>query len=469
MTTSMKKVLIAIAFLGFSSHNITTQAQDKLYSDEFPLGDIELLDSPLKKARDLNIETLLKYDCDRMLAPYRKEAGLEPRKPTYPNWDGLDGHVGGHYLSALAINAATGNEECRRRMEYMLEELNLCAEANDKRNEPWAATMWEDSPTAPNCGRHSVKAISVLISAHGLHSIICTKCLPGLRDTWLYCDNATGHRLFLKFCDWAVDITSGLTDEQMERMLGNEHGGMDEVIADAYAMTGDKKYLDCARRFAHRQLLIPMEEHRDCLDNMHANTQIPKVVGFQRISELDGDNKMHDASQYFWDIVTSERSLALGGNSRREHFPTKETCIDYVNDIDGPESCNTYNMLKLYRISQQSKSRRSLRRLLRDCNVQSHSLDPASGAWRLCLLHIGPSASLSQLLRSPTWPCGCCVGTGMENHGKYGQFVWTRSKGAKSSDDALYLNLFVASQLNWRDKGMVLRQETAFPMPNHRR
>ena len=136
MTTSMKKVLIAIAVLGFSSHNITTQAQDKLYSDEFPLGDIELLDGPLKKARDLNIETLLKYDCDRMLAPYRKEAGLEPRKPTYPNWDGLDGHVGGHYLSALAINAATGNEECRRRMEYMLEELNLCAEANAKRTEP---------------------------------------------------------------------------------------------------------------------------------------------------------------------------------------------------------------------------------------------------------------------------------------------------------------------------------------------
>ena len=116
----------------------TMMAQDKLYSDEFPLGDVTLLDGPLKYARDLNVENLLKYDCDRMPAPYRKEAGLSPRKPTYPNWDGLDGHVGGHYLSALAINAATGSDECRQRMEYMIAELKLCAEANDKRGESWA-------------------------------------------------------------------------------------------------------------------------------------------------------------------------------------------------------------------------------------------------------------------------------------------------------------------------------------------
>ena len=90
---------------------VAGHAQDKLYADEFPIGDVTLLDGPLKKARDLNIETLLKYDCDRLLAPYRKEAGLEPRAKTYPNWDGLDGHVGGHYLTAMAMNAATGNDE----------------------------------------------------------------------------------------------------------------------------------------------------------------------------------------------------------------------------------------------------------------------------------------------------------------------------------------------------------------------
>lgn len=462
MTTSMKKALIAIAFLGFSSHNITTQAQDKLYSDEFPLGDIELLDGPLKKARDLNIETLLKYDCDRMLAPYRKEAGLEPRKPTYPNWDGLDGHVGGHYLSALAINAATGNEECRRRMEYMLEELNLCAEANDKRNEPWSRNYVGGFPNSAKLWSTFREGdfgayFGAWAPFYNLH-----KMFAGLRDTWLYCDNATGRRLFLKFCDWAVDITSGLTDEQMERMLGNEHGGMSEVLADAYAITGDKKYLDCARRFAHRQLLIPMEEHRDCLDNMHANTQIPKVVGFQRISELDGDNKMHDASQYFWDIVTHERSLALGGNSRREHFPTKETCIDYVNDIDGPESCNTYNMLKLTEFLNRANPDGAYGDFY-EVAMFNHILStqhPEHGGY---VYFTSARPRHYRNYSAPNMAMWCCVGTGMENHGKYGQFVWTRSKGAKSSDDALYLNLFVASQLNWRDKGMVLRQETAFP------
>ena len=112
----MKRKLILTCVLGCMT-SCAAMAQDKLYQDEFPLGDITLLDGPLKHARDLNVENLMKYDCDRMLAPYRKEARLTPRKPTYPNWDGLDGHVGGHYLSALAIKAATGSKGCQERME----------------------------------------------------------------------------------------------------------------------------------------------------------------------------------------------------------------------------------------------------------------------------------------------------------------------------------------------------------------
>ncbi|MBR4525161.1 MAG: glycoside hydrolase family 127 protein, partial [Bacteroidales bacterium] len=126
----MKKVLLPL--LALLASGITLSAQDKLYADEFPLGDVTLLDGPLKHARDLNIQTLLQYDCDRLLAPYRKEAGLEPKAPTYPNWDGLDGHVAGHYLTAMAINAATGDAECRRRMEYMLSELQLVADTNTR-------------------------------------------------------------------------------------------------------------------------------------------------------------------------------------------------------------------------------------------------------------------------------------------------------------------------------------------------
>lgn len=456
----MKKQLM-IALLSIAPA-LGVVAQDKLYKDEFPLGDITLLDGPLKHARDLNVQVLLKYDCDRMLAPYRKEAGLQPRKPSYPNWDGLDGHVGGHYLSALAINAATGNEECRKRMEYMISELQLVLDANNQRHEAWchnyiggvpnSAKMW----TAFSKGDFG-SYFGTWAPFYNIH-----KMYAGLRDAWLYCGNEQAKNLFLKFCDWAVDITRDLNDEQMEKMLGNEHGGMNEVLADAYAITGEQKYLNCARRFSHKLLLVPMEEGKDCLDNMHANTQIPKVIGYQRIAELAHDVQYHNASEYFWEIVTRQRSLALGGNSRREHFPTKETCIDYINDIDGPESCNTYNMLKLTEDLNRVKPD-GMYGDFYETAMFNHILStqhPQHGGY---VYFTSARPRHYRNYSAPNKAMWCCVGTGMEDHGKYGQFVWTHDKGVKAEDDALYVNLFVASELNWKDRKMVIRQQTAFP------
>lgn len=456
----MKKQLM-IALLSIAPA-LGVVAQDKLYKDEFPLGDITLLDGPLKHARDLNVQVLLKYDCDRMLAPYRKEAGLQPRKPSYPNWDGLDGHVGGHYLSALAINAATGNEECRKRMEYMISELQLVLDANNQRLEAWchnyiggvpnSAKMW----TAFSKGDFG-SYFGTWAPFYNIH-----KMYAGLRDAWLYCGNEQAKNLFLKFCDWAVDITRDLNDEQMEKMLGNEHGGMNEVLADAYAITGEQKYLNCARRFSHKLLLVPMEEGKDCLDNMHANTQIPKVIGYQRIAELAHDVQYHNASEYFWEIVTRQRSLALGGNSRREHFPTKETCIDYINDIDGPESCNTYNMLKLTEDLNRVKPD-GMYGDFYETAMFNHILStqhPQHGGY---VYFTSARPRHYRNYSAPNKAMWCCVGTGMENHGKYGQFVWTHDKGVKAEDDALYVNLFVASELNWKERKMVIRQQTAFP------
>lgn len=456
----MKKQLM-IALLSIAPA-LGVVAQDKLYKDEFPLGDITLLDGPLKHARDLNVQVLLKYDCDRMLAPYRKEAGLQPRKPSYPNWDGLDGHVGGHYLSALAINAATGNEECRKRMEYMISELQLVLDANNQRPEAWchnyiggvpnSAKMW----TAFSKGDFG-SYFGTWAPFYNIH-----KMYAGLRDAWLYCGNEQAKNLFLKFCDWAVDITRDLNDEQMEKMLGNEHGGMNEVLADAYAITGEQKYLDCARRFSHRMLLVPLENGKDCLDNMHANTQIPKVIGYQRIAELAHDVQYHNASEYFWEIVTRQRSLALGGNSRREHFPTKENCIDYINDIDGPESCNTYNMLKLTEDLNRVKPN-GMYGDFYETAMFNHILSaqhPQHGGY---VYFTSARPRHYRNYSAPNKAMWCCVGTGMENHGKYGQFVWTHDKGVKAEDDALYVNLFVASELNWKERKMVIRQQTAFP------
>ena len=456
----MKKQLM-IALLSIAPA-LGVVAQDKLYKDEFPLGDITLLDGPLKHARDLNVQVLLKYDCDRMLAPYRKEAGLQPRKPSYPNWDGLDGHVGGHYLSALAINAATGNEECRKRMEYMISELQLVLDANNQRPEAWCHNYIGGVPNSAKMWTAFSKGdfgpyFGTWAPFYNIH-----KMYAGLRDAWLYCGNEQAKNLFLKFCDWAVDITRDLNDEQMEKMLGNEHGGMNEVLADAYAITGEQKYLDCARRFSHRMLLVPLENGKDCLDNMHANTQIPKVIGYQRIAELAHDVQYHNASEYFWEIVTRQRSLALGGNSRREHFPTKETCIDYINDIDGPESCNTYNMLKLTEDLNRVKPD-GMYGDFYETAMFNHILStqhPQHGGY---VYFTSARPRHYRNYSAPNKAMWCCVGTGMENHGKYGQFVWTHDKGVKAEDDALYVNLFVASELNWKERKMVIRQQTAFP------
>ena len=456
----MKKQLL-IALLSIAPA-LGVVAQDKLYKDEFPLGDITLLNGPLKHARDLNVQVLLKYDCDRMLAPYRKEAGLQPRKPSYPNWDGLDGHVGGHYLSALAINAATGNEECRKRMEYMISELQLVLDANNQRPEAWCHNYIGGVPNSAKMWTAFSKGdfgpyFGTWAPFYNIH-----KMYAGLRDAWLYCGNEQAKNLFLKFCDWAVDITRDLNDEQMEKMLGNEHGGMNEVLADAYAITGEQKYLDCARRFSHRMLLVPLENGKDSLDNMHANTQIPKVIGYQRIAELAHDVQYHNASEYFWEIVTRQRSLALGGNSRREHFPTKENCIDYINDIDGPESCNTYNMLKLTEDLNRVKPN-GMYGDFYETAMFNHILSaqhPQHGGY---VYFTSARPRHYRNYSAPNEAMWCCVGTGMEDHGKYGQFVWTHDKGVKAEDDALYVNLFVASELNWKDRKMVIRQQTAFP------
>ena len=447
--------LIATTLL-LTSISAVAVAQDKLYGDEFPIGDVTLTAGPLKAARDLNIKTLLQYDCDRLMAPYRKEAGLTPKAKTYPNWDGLDGHVGGHYLTAMAINAATGNEECRQRMDYIISELEECEKANIQNHPEWGKGYIGGFPGSDKLWPAFKKGdFGIYFRAwapfYNLH-----KMYAGLRDAWLYCGNEKARTLFIHFADWVVDLTAGLSDEQMEQMLGNEHGGMNEVLADAYAITKNQKYMDCAKRFSHKRLLTPMMKRQDTLDNMHANTQVPKAVGFERIAELTGDESYHHAAQFFWDVVTGERSLAFGGNSRREHFPSKEACTDFINDIDGPETCNTNNMLKLTEDlhRRNPEARYADFYELATFNHILSSQHPQHGGY----VYFTPARPRHyRNYSAPNEAMWCCVGTGMENHGKYGQFVYTKVA------DALFVNLFVPSELNWKERKIKLRQETDFP------
>ena len=449
----MKRTLVTMLM---TAAVVAGHAQEKLYADEFPLADVTLLDGPLKRARDLNIKTLLQYDCDRLLAPYLKEAGLTPKGQSYRNWDGLDGHVGGHYLTAMAINAATGSKECEERMNYFISELQRCADANAKNHPDWGKGYVGGVPGSDRVWGGFKKGnfgayYGAWVPFYNIH-----KMYAGLRDAWLYCGNEQARQLFLGFCDWAIDLTAELTDAQVEHALDTEHGGMNEVLADAYAMTGERKYLDAAKRFSHRRLLTPLSQRRDCLDNMHANTQVPKVIGFERIAELAGDEAYHTAGAFFWDIVTGERSLAFGGNSRREHFPSREACQDFVQDIDGPETCNTNNMLKLTEDlhRRNPEARYADYYELATFNHILSSQHPEHGGY---VYFTSARPRHYRNYSAPNEAMWCCVGTGMENHGKYGQFIYTHV------GDALFVNLFVSSELNWKEKGLTLKQETAFP------
>jgi len=431
-------------------------AQERLYPNEFPLSDVVLLAGPFKQAADLNIKTLLQYKVDRLLAPYRKQAGLPPKDSSYSNWDGLDGHVGGHYLTAMAINAANGNAACRERLNYMIAELKACQEANTKQHADWGvgyAGGVPDSRAVWLSVKHGdFKAFhAAWVPWYNVH-----KMYAGLRDAWVYAGNKEAKAIFLRFCDWAINITAGLTEEQMQAMLDTEQGGMNEVMADAYALSGDKRYIDAAKRFSHKMLLKPMAAGIDNLDNKHANTQVPKAVGFARIGELSGDTLYEHAAGFFWQTVTANRTLAFGGNSRREFFPSAAACMDFINDVEGPESCNSNNMLKLtedlFRVRPEAEYADYYERTM--LNHILSTQNPHTGGY----VYFTPVRPRSyRVYSAPNQAMWCCVGTGMENHGKYNEFIYTHAH------DSLYVNLFVASVLTWKEKAVQLRQETSFP------
>lgn len=438
----------------------TGMAQDKLYPNEFPLGDVSLLDGPLKHAYELNAHTLLRYDVDRLLAPFRKEAGLKELAPLFPNWAGLDGHVGGHYLTAMAFYAAQGNKECEERMLYMIAELKKCAEAGARNFPSWGKGYIGGVPGSDRVfGAYKQGNLGpfngMWVPFYNTHKI-----QAGLRDAYVYCGNEDALKLFLGTCDWMIEISANLTDEQVERMLGMEHGGINEVLADAYQLTGEQKYLDAARRYSHKWILNPMKEHNAAhLDNIHANTQVPKIVGFARVGELANDEDYKEAARFFWSEVVTNRSLSLGGNSRREHFPSKEACIDFTQDADGLESCNTNNMLKLtedlYRMDPDNAEYADYFERATFNHILS-TQHPEHGGY---VYFTSARPRHYRNYSVPNEAMWCCVGTGMENHGKYNQFIYTHN----ADNTELTVNLYAASELNWRERGVVLRQETAFP------
>ena len=416
----------------------------------FNLDQVKLLDGPFKHAQDVNLKVLLQYDVDRLLAPFLKEAGLTPKAESYPNWIGLDGHIGGHYLSALSMYvAATGDKECQHRLDYMLFELHQCQIANGNgyvggvpNSKEIFAALAAGDPKATLKG---------WVPWYNLH-----KTYAGLRDAWIYTKNPLARKMLIDFADWCDNELKGFTLDQMETMMDQEYGGMNEVLVDVSEITGNKKYLDLAKRFSHRQLLVPMSRGRDSLDNKHANTQVPKAIGFQRIAELSDSKVYNDAAHFFWQTVTNNRTVAFGGNSRREHFPAASACFEMIEEREGPESCNTYNMLKLteglFRMGPDAKYSDYYERAL--FNHILSTQHPEHGGY----VYFTPARPRHyRVYSAPNQGMWCCVGSGMENHGKYGAFIYSHD------EDTLYLNLFIASELNWQQKGVKVVQQTRFP------
>ena len=425
----------------------------------FPLSAVRLLDGPFRHAQQLNEAYVLQHDVDRLLAPYRREAGLPPRAPAYPNWEssGLDGHTAGHYLTALAQGVATsGHAEMKRRLDYFVAELAECQAANGNGYVgpiPGSAALWAEVAA----GQLRVEPFSVngkWVPWYNLH-----KLYAGLRDAWLLTGQEQAREVLVGLSDWCAELTANLSDAQMQELLRAEHGGMNEVLADVAAITGDSKYLTLAKRFSHRALLEPLRQREDRLTGLHANTQIPKAIGFARVAELDQGPATAgwvDAARFFWSTVVERRSVAFGGNSVREHFNAPDDFASLLESREGPETCNTYNMLRLseqlFRLQPEARYADYYERAL--FNHILSSQHPEHGGF----VYFTPIRPQHYRVYSQPEQCfWCCVGSGMENHGKYGQFAYAH----RGRD--LFVNLYLPSELVWPGEGLVVRQETRFP------
>jgi len=415
----------------------------------FNLSDVKLLESPFLTAQETDIEYILSLDPDRLLAPFFREVGLTPKAKPYGNWEsmGLDGHTAGHYLTALAqTQAITGNPKVAERLRYMIDEIEKCqAAAGDGfvGGTPGSRKIWSDLPKANFNTSDGLKG--TWVPWYNLH-----KTYAGLRDAWLLTKNEKAKKCFLSLCDWANNLVSQLNDQQLQRMLATEHGGMNEVLADAYVLTGNKKYLDLAKRFSHLTLLNPLLKQEDRLTGMHANTQIPKVVGFERIAELTKDSTWEKATEFFWQNVTSKRSIALGGNSVAEHFNNTSDFSSMIETKEGPETCNTYNMLKLSRMLwQRTGDTKYLDYYEKAMFNHILSTEHPHGGF----VYFTPVRPRHYRVYSEHqesfW---CCVGTGLENHTKYGELIYAHDQ------KDLYVNLYVPSELNWKKAGLQLTQ-----------
>ena len=426
----------------------------------FDLKEVRLKEGPFKNAQDVDLKYILEMNPDRLLAPYLIASGIPVKAERYGNWEsiGLDGHIAGHYLSALAMMyASTGNIEVKNRLDYMISELEKCQQKNGNGyvgGIPQGKVFWDRIHSGDIDGSN-FGLNNTWVPLYNIH-----KLFAGLTDAYRYTGNEKAKEVLIKLGDWFIELIRPLSEDQIQNILKTEHGGINESFADLYIITKDKKYLETAEKVSHLALLNPLEKKEDKLTGLHANTQIPKVIGFEKIGVLSGNKDWTDAAQFFWENVTQKRSVAFGGNSFAEHFNPIEDFSGMLKSNQGPETCNSYNMERLSKALFLDKNQ--VRYLdFYERTLYNHILSsqhPEKGGF-VYFTPIRPNHY--RVYSQPETSMWCCVGSGLENHSKYGELIYSHTA------NDVFVNLFIPSTLDWKEKDVYIEQSTKFPYQNN--
>ena len=422
-----------------------------------PLDRVRLTGGPLKHAQELTAAYLLSLDPDRMLSFYRQRAGLAPKAEPYSGWDAggrnLTGHIAGHHLSAVSLMyQATGDIRFKQRADYIVRELD---EVQRKNGDGYVGALEGLREAYAKLSKGEIRSGG--FDLNGLWSPWYTlhKTYAGLRDAYRHAGNPLALHVEIKYAAWAERVLAPLSEAQVQKMLNTEHGGMNEVFADLYADTGDKRWLTLSHRFEHHAFTQPLKRHEDNLSGKHGNCQIPKLIGSVARYGYTGDMDDIVAASFFWDRVVRHHSYVSGGHGLNEYFGPPDQLSARV-DGRAAETCNVYNMIKLSRrlfsLRPDAAYADFHERAL--FNHILASIDPNDGRVSY-MVPVGRAEQ--QEYQDPQRDFTCCVGTGMESHALHGLGVWYESA------DTLWLNLFVSCTAESMLGKARLTLETNFP------
>src|ERR1700722_11298343 len=425
-----------------------TQSLPTFTAIQFRLEDVRIHDHHLLRKRAQALDYRLALDSDRLLHNFRVNAKLpssaEPLYTRESPTNGWRGHYVGHFLSACSqMYASTGDVRLKAKAGAMVSELAKCqAQLGDM---GYLSAFPESGFDDLEQGRPAA------VLWYALHKI-----MAGLLDVHEHMQNPQALQVLESMAAWADWRTGRLPEEQMQRTLQIEFGGMNEVLANLSAITANPRYLVVAKRFDHHAVLDPAAQGRDTLTTLHANTQIPKFIGAAREFELTGDPRYRDAAQFFWQQVALHRSYVTGGNSASEHFRTPpDVLASELTDLS-QETCNPHNTRKLPRHLfpwgaepqyADYYERAFLNHILATPN-------PADGS---PLYYLGMQPGQWKVHFVPHEGFFCCCGTGLEHFSKLSEGFYFHN------EQSLWVNLFFASEVHWREKSVVIRQETRFP------